>query len=70
MKVCCFKEKKLETCGGCPDYSQCGTIQGFYRKNGFKYKKYRQSIEFIQEKGYNEFIRLADEWNGAYGKLK
>jgi hypothetical protein len=69
MKVCCFKEKKLEFCGDCPDYKQCKIIHDFYNKNGYKYKKYRQSLEFIQNKGYDEFLRLAERWKGAYGKL-
>ncbi len=69
MKVCCFKEKKLETCGDCSDYKQCKIIHDFYNKNGYKYKKYRQSLEFIQNKGYDEFLRLAERWKGAYGKL-
>jgi|SRR3989304_7539610 len=69
MKVCCFKEKKLETCADCPDYSECKIIQHFYSKNGYKYKKYKQSIEFIRENGYSRFIKLANGWKSPYGKL-
>jgi hypothetical protein len=41
-----------------------------YSKNGYKYKKYKEAIEFIKQNGYEDFIHLADNWNGAYGKLK
>ena len=70
MKVCCFKEKELETCADCLDYPECKMIHGLYNKNGYKYKKYKQSIEFIRENGYSRFIKLANKWNGAYGKLE
>jgi len=69
MKVCCFRERGLETCADCPGYTKCKTIHGFYGKNGFKYGKYRQAIEFIRENGYPKFIRLADKWKGPYGRL-
>ena len=69
MKACCFKEKKLETCADCADYSSCQIIQGFYNKNGYKYRKYRQSIEFIRKKGYAQFIQIANNWKCQYGKL-
>jgi len=69
MKVCCFKKKELETCADCPDYPKCKTIHNFFSKNGFKYKKYKQAIEFIRKNGYSKFINLANEWKGAYGKL-
>ncbi|MDD5127989.1 MAG: DUF3795 domain-containing protein [Dehalococcoidales bacterium] len=69
IKRCCFKDKKFETCAECPDYACCAIIQGFYRKNGYKYQKYRQAIEFIREKGYEAFLSIADGWKGPYGKL-
>ena len=69
MKVCCFKERGLETCADCPDYPSCGVIRGFHDKSGYKYKKYSQSMEFIRKNGYARFIKAADKWNGPYGKL-
>jgi hypothetical protein len=68
-KNCCFKDRKLETCADCPDYTTCKLIQSFYAKNGYKYKKYRQSTEFIRRNGYEEFLKFADKWSGPYGKL-
>ena len=69
IKVCCFKERKLETCADCPDYSTCEIIYSFHDKSGYKYKKYKQSIEFIKKNGYAKFIEMANDWNGPYGKL-
>jgi hypothetical protein len=34
-----------------------------------KYRKYRESVEFIRDTGYGEFIKRADKWKGPYGKL-
>jgi hypothetical protein len=70
MKVCCVGERNLETCADCPDYETCEIIQGFYAKKGYKYKKYRESIEFIRKHGYAKFIEVANRWKGAYGKLE
>ena len=69
MKLCCFRDKKLETCADCPDYPTCDIIHGFYAKNGYKYRKYRESIEFIRQNGYREFMQAADTWKGPYGRL-
>ena len=69
IKVCCLKEKKFETCADCYDYPSCDTIQSLYRKNGYKYKRYQQSIEFIRNNGYARFIEVAESWKGPYGRL-
>jgi hypothetical protein len=70
MKVCCFKERNYETCADCPDYLSCEILNEFYGKKGYKYKKYRQALEFIRENGYAKFIEIADTWRGPYGKYK
>jgi hypothetical protein len=70
MKRCCLIEKKVNTCADCPDYMGCGVIQGFFEKNGYKYKKYRQSLEFIRKSGYSAFIEAVGSWKCAYGSLK
>ena len=69
MKICCFKERNLETCADCPEYETCTVLSEFYAKNGYKYKKYQQSIEFIRTHGYAKFIEIAESWKGAYGKF-
>jgi len=70
MKVCCFGERHLETCADCPEYPSCATLRNFQSKKGYKYRKYRESLGFIREKGYPAFLRFADSWKGAYGRLK
>jgi len=70
IKRCCFGEKKFETCVDCSRYSNCEIIQGFYSKNGFKYKKYREALEFVRANGYQKFLEASKNWRGAYGKLK
>jgi hypothetical protein len=68
IKLCCFRDRKLDTCADCPEYLTCQIIQGMYNKNGFKYGKYRQAAEFIRSRGYAEFLKIADTWKGPYGR--
>ena len=68
MKRCCLA-RELETCAECPDLANCSVISTFHSKAGYKYGKYRQAIEFIRTYGTEQFIRQADSWTGAYGKL-
>jgi hypothetical protein len=70
IKVCCFGDKKLETCADCIDLRTCHTIWNLYAHNGYKYKKYKQAIEFIKINGYSEFIKIADKWKNAYGRYE
>ncbi len=67
MKVCCFK-RNYNTCADCPEIHTCVAVNEFYSKNGYKYKKYKQAIEYIRDKGYKDFLKIADTWNNAYGK--
>ena len=69
IKLCCFRERKFETCADCPEFESCNIIGGWFSKNGYKYKKYKQALEFIRKNGYSEFFKLADKWKNAYGKL-
>jgi len=69
MKICCFKEKSLQTCADCPDYP-CGILTEFLSKKGSKYKHYKKQLEFISKNGYEEFLKRADEWKGPSGKLE
>jgi hypothetical protein len=69
IKACCFRDKKLETCADCDDYDGCATIRGFYAKNGYKYKKYMQSAEYIRANGYAKFLKATCKWKCAYGRL-
>ncbi|MDK2988836.1 MAG: hypothetical protein PWR16_365 [Methanoculleus sp.] len=69
IKVCCVK-KGYTSCADCPEIHACRTLNEFYAKNGYKYKKYKQAIEFIGQKGYSAFLNIADTWTNAYGKYE
>jgi len=69
IKVCCFKEKGLETCADCSDYP-CEILVEFWSKKGWKYKQYKKQLEFIRQNGYEEFLKIADTWKGPRGKLE
>ena len=69
IKVCCFKERGLETCADCPDYP-CEILKEYWSKRGWKYKQVRKALEFIRKNGYDEFLKIADKWKGPYGKLE
>ena len=69
MKVCCFKEKRLQTCADCDDFSSCAVLQDWYKKAGGGYGYYKKSALYIRRHGYDSFIEIADGWKNAYGKL-
>lgn len=69
IKVCCI-EKQYDSCADCPEYVSCDIIQGFYEKKGYKYKKYREALDFIRASGYERFIEIADGWEMQYGKYQ
>jgi len=68
MKVCCFMERKMETCADCPDFP-CAILEAFWNKNGWKYKQYKKQLEFIRQSGYENYLIRADKWKSAHGKL-
>lgn len=70
IKLCCFRDKNFDTCADCPELESCKIIGSWYDKNGYKYKKYKQAIEFIKANGYSKFTKLANKWKYAYGRLE
>jgi hypothetical protein len=68
IKLCCFRDKKMDTCADCNEIETCQIIGSWYNKKGSKYKKYKEGIYFIKEHGYSEFICIAEKWKNAYGK--
>jgi hypothetical protein len=70
MKRCCLMEKKLDTCADCPDFPECKIIQAFFEKTGYKYGKYRESLDYIRRHGYPAFLEAARSWKRAYGRLE
>ncbi|MGE5403897.1 MAG: DUF3795 domain-containing protein [Candidatus Saccharibacteria bacterium] len=69
MKVCCIK-RTLMSCADCADYQTCSVIGEFHSKNGHKYKKYKQALDYIRDNGYVAFLLIAETWTKAYGKYK
>lgn len=67
IKICCIK-KDFITCADCDSLESCTTIQDWHGKNGYKYRKYKQAIEYIRKNGYKNFIEIAKNWKGPYGK--
>jgi len=68
MKVCCLG-RGLETCVDCPDLHTCETLDVFFNQKGYKYRRYKEAIEFIRVHGRPAFLAQADAWSGAYGRL-
>ena len=69
MKVCCLKNE-YNSCADCNKYISCDIIQGFFKKNGYKYKKYKEALDYIRENGYEKFLNIADEWKMQFGKYR
>ena len=69
IKLCCFRDHELATCADCAELDACKTMADWYGKSGCKYKRYKAAIEFIRRHGYGEFLRQAEPWTGAYGRL-
>jgi hypothetical protein len=67
IKVCCVT-RKHSSCVDCGEFGDCPTLCGFHAKNGYKYGKYRQALEYIRKHGYAAFLTVADKWTGAYGR--
>lgn len=69
IKVCCLG-KGTVSCADCADFLNCETLRGFHSKNGYKYRKYREALEFIREHGYESFLENAVRWRSQYGALE
>jgi len=67
MKVCCITHNYI-SCADCNEYNSCSIIRDFQSKKGYKYKKYKEALEFIRENGYDKFLEIADKWRMQYGK--
>jgi hypothetical protein len=69
IKLCCFRDKKLDTCADCSKTEICGIINKFFDKGLPEYKIYKQSIEYIRIQGYQKFLSKVEKWIKRYGKL-
>lgn len=68
VKVCCLR-REFRTCADCPDYPTCATIRAFHGKRGYKYRRYREALEFIRTNGCAAFVAAANRWKAAFGPL-
>ncbi|MBP1927797.1 hypothetical protein J2741_000344 [Methanolinea mesophila] len=66
IKVCCMG-RGYKSCADCPDFADCTTLNEFFGKKGYKYRRYREALEFIRRHGYAKFVKIADTWKNAYG---
>ena len=67
IKICCIT-KGYSSCADCDKLKSCETIQSFFSKNGYKYKKYNEAILFINQYGYKNFFSIANSWKMQYGR--
>jgi hypothetical protein len=70
IKLCCMVEREYLTCADCEEYSSCEKIHDRFGKELYNFKKYMESLEYINKHGYSEFIKKANKWKGTYGKLE
>ena len=69
MKVCCISKNYSHVLIAV-NILICSVLNDFYNKNGYKYKKYKQAIDYIRTYGYDAFLEVADKWKNAYGKYE
>jgi hypothetical protein len=69
IKICCIS-KNIETCADCKHHTTCDNLINFYSKNGYKYKKYKEAIDYICKYGYLRFIAQTKKWTMQYGKYE
>ena len=65
-----MKDKNLSSYAEYCEVERCQTLNEFYDKNGYKYKKYKEAVYFIREEWDNNFLGIADNWTIQYGKYK
>jgi hypothetical protein len=61
---------QVQTCADCSDFSSCAIIQEWYKKKAAKYHRYKISAEYIRQHGYDSFLKIADGWTNAVGRLE
>jgi hypothetical protein len=44
-------KKQHASYADCAAFEFCATIQGLFGKNWYKYKKYREALEFVRSNG-------------------
>ena len=68
MKKCCLTQGH-QTCADCLEYDECEILQAFLNHPGYKYAKYKLSLEFLRSQGPVAFVEAARNWKKVYGKF-
>jgi len=58
IKICCFRDKKFDTCADCKDLDTCPILGGWYAKNGYKYKKTSRPSSLLKKTDIPNFSKL------------
>lgn len=69
IKLCCFKEKGLETCADCSHFRDCDIINSRFKVGTPNNRKCIRVLELIHNKGYDNFMEVAKDWPNAWGRL-
>ena len=72
--TCCVKQKGLETCAQCSDWTECDKVARIldwarHRDSVISYKPMEANYAFIQKNGIREFARLEEEKMGLLRHL-
>ncbi len=70
IKICCLKEKKLTSCAECKEFNDCKTFNSKFKIGTRNNKKCIEILNFIKDKGYDEFLLRTKTWTNHTGKLK
>jgi hypothetical protein len=58
MKICCFKERKFETCADCSDFDSCSIIAGFFPKKDLNIKNTGSLLSSSEKTGIPDSSNL------------
>ncbi len=70
IKLCCFRDKKLDTCADCDQFSNCKIFNNKFKIGTRDNKKCQESLNFIKNEGYDKFLLKTKNWKSHIGKLK
>lgn len=69
VKVCCLAERRHHTCADCPDFASCADLGRFHGQPKPAYPRYRATLDYIRQHGYERFLQAAAGWRAAHGQL-
>jgi hypothetical protein len=69
IKICCFKEKKFDTCADCNKYYNCEIFNNRFKVGTKDNVSLQDALNYIKDHGYDKFILKAKNWKSYKGKL-